>query len=164
MKKALSFFFLFSVVLTSLAKEPVKQRKVPMGVPHKVIPIISKLTNGSLSTAFGASMFILMPFADIITGSKIDLKLKLRTRGEQTQLVFPSACQLFLLTEIPPFPGPFQINPHEKDKFVNSHMSNEILKHELGHGVATDMMGPLIFPIGAIDYLMPVDENNGYSS
>ena len=137
----------------SSEKENNSTRKVKMGAMHRVLPITAKVTNGALSTLAGASMFVAMPVADKLSHRKVDLKLKYFTKGEQGQYVFGRPMPIIFVSKRKAFSwGLYQINA-SAGYAGSSESGRETMAHELGHGVAIDMMGALIIPIGIVDYL-----------
>ena len=129
------------------------KRKVKMSGIHRGLPLMAKTTNGILSTVAGASMFIAMPVADATSGQKVNLKLKYFKKGEQGQFVFGRSIPLIFVNPRRAISwGLFQVNP-SADEAGRSWRAQHTMSHELGHGVAVDMMGPLILPIGLVDYI-----------
>ena len=129
-----------------------KGRKVKMSGPHRVIPTIVKVTNGSISTGVAAvTGFALYPIEDVINDDKIKLRLEYFKRGEQGQWVFRRPIPFSNNYHKAMSWGLFQFNP--LSEYDNGITHTNIMAHELGHGVAVDTMGPLILPFGAVDYL-----------
>ena len=125
-----------------------------MNTQHRTLPILSKLTNGIISTTAGASMFIIMPAVDMAFNDKVKLKLKYFQKGEQAQFVFNRSIPIIFFNRNTAISwGLFQVNPssHEIEYDPTASFT---MAHELGHGVAVDMMGPLVLPIGLVDYAL----------
>ena len=159
MKTYISIFISlqFLICFFSYADDPNRElfgggRKVKMGTAHSILPIVAKGTNGILSTVAGASMFIVMPIEDKNKDRKVKLKLRYFEKGEQAQWVFGRPVPVSFVSADNAYSwGLFQVN-----RFANKAGTYEayrdLMAHELGHGVAVDMMGPLIIPIGIGDY------------
>lgn len=139
--------------VSAVKNDNAEKRQVKMGSTHRVLPLMAKTTNGIISTLAGASMFIAMPLADKSSNQKVDLKLKYFSKGEQGQYVFGRSMPIIFVNRRKAFSwGLFQINP-SSDEAGWSRNAQHTMSHELGHGVAVDMMGPLIIPIGIVDYI-----------
>jgi len=134
-------------------KEKSSRRQVKMGPVHRVLPLTAKVTNGIISTTAGASMFIAMPIADKMSHQKVDLKLRYFAKGEQGQYVFGRPMPIIFTNKRKAYSwGLYQINASAHEAGT-SEAGRDHMAHELGHGVAVDMMGPLIIPIGIVDYI-----------